>query len=158
MHVPNITPVNRGRGVAASGCSHKVSSVPDVGVGLPEASWGGGEVVGGAAPAARRVQSQERIKGRTKLWSPHVLLRLPRGVLSIQFSASAGQCRRWSDESSAAPVPGNWTSFGAQTTCEVCCLGWGPATAGCHCFVDREGRDGPLRSPGGKTPPAPSSS
>lgn len=83
--------------------------------------WGGG-----AAPAARRVHSRERIKGRTKLLSQHVLLWLPPGVLSIQSSASAGQCRRWSDVSSAAPVPGIGPFSGRGTISEVCCLGWGP--------------------------------
>lgn len=140
--------------MAASCSSRQVSSVPDVGVGLPQASWGGGEVVGGAAPVARRVQSRERIKGRTKLLTPHVLLRLrvafsASSLLRLQVSVGDGP-------TSPLPrlCPGIVSLSGAWDDQQSLLSGLGSgATAGRRCFVGCEGRDEPLAAQGGKTPP-----
>lgn len=100
-------------------------------------------MVGGEASVVRRVQSRERIKGRTKLMTPHVLLRLrvafsASSLLPLQVSVGDGRA-----------CAGNCISFGAWDDLQSLRSGLGPdATAGRRNFVGCEGKDGPLRSPG----------
>lgn len=146
-------------GVESPWCSREGSFVPGTGIGSPQAARGGDEVAGAKLLAAwaepwvggresyraRRVQDEERIKGRTNLLIPHVLLRLPCGIHSTQSFASTGQCGRWFDVSPPRLSSGIDSFFGAQDDQRSPLAGLGaPATA----TLVREAKGGRPRSPG----------
>lgn len=109
------------------------------------AAWAEPWVGGGKSYGARQVQDEERIKGSTNLLTPHVLLRLPCVVHSIQSFASSGQCGRWFDVSPPRLSSGIDSSFWAQNDLPSPLAGLGArATA----TLVREARGGRPCSPG----------